>query len=314
MKQYFKIFDEPWDVLIILDACRFDYFEKSYSDFLKGKLHKKVTCGTNTPEWRNNNFKDYYKDIVYISSNPYINGKSEVEGFDSKKHFVKVYDVWETHWDSKLGTVTPESVSDVTLQAVKENPDKKLIVHYLQPHAPYLALDAAYGFSEPKNNFNPFRFSNEPDKPSIRTRLLNYFIKHNRKFNFFSNHTEWYIAQLLKLPAQSPMDYARRNYGIKGLRDAYTKNLNLVLNEVAYLISNLDAKRKIIISADHGELLGEKNWFSHPHNSNNPIVRNVPWFEVEEVVKHNIKRKDSVQNELADQIDIANKLKDLGYM
>jgi len=133
-----KVMKEKWDYLIILDACRYDYFAKIYKDYFSGKLEKGISLGHGTLEWLKKNFTDYYHDIVYVSGNPYANSKIGVRGFDAKKHFYKVVDVWQFGWDEKLGTVPPEKINFAALEVIKRFPTKKFIIHYIQPHAPYI--------------------------------------------------------------------------------------------------------------------------------------------------------------------------------
>jgi len=59
------------------------------------------------------------------------------------------------------------------------------------------------------------------------------------------------------------------------LRKAYMANLRLVLREIQPLLGP-----GVVITADHGELLGEGGQYSHPPGSNHPILRSVPWFIV----------------------------------
>ncbi len=317
MNDYFKILDESWDILIILDACRYDYFKNCYSSFLEGTLEKRLSIGACTPEWRNKNFSDYRDDIVYISSNPYISGSYEVEGFDARKHFFKVIDVWQTNWDSKYGTVRPEPVSDAAISAASQYQGKKLIVHYLQPHAPYLSIEGVHGFSTPDTKTSdPFQLSksdsNGPNK--FKYKLLSLFSRYKNRFHFFSDHPEWYFAQLLGLPPQTPMDYMRRKHGVKALQDAYNKNLEIALNDVAYLVSQLPDNLKIVISSDHGELLGENRKFSHSCGSHHETLRTVPWFTVSKTLKDSFPDRISTQKTQADDVCIENKLKNLGYL
>ena len=59
------------------------------------------------------------------------------------------------------------------------------------------------------------------------------------------------------------MDAIRRIYGVKGLRKAYLENLRLVLEHVAVLMDRalkINPSAKVIITADHGELLGEEGF------------------------------------------------------
>ena len=97
------IMDQNWDYLIILDVCRYDYFEKFYGKYLNGKLEKKLSLGSSTREWRNRNFTGKYDDVIYISTNPFINSVRPCAKFDAREHFHKVYDLWLNCWDEKAG-------------------------------------------------------------------------------------------------------------------------------------------------------------------------------------------------------------------
>jgi len=104
------------------------------------------------------------------------------------------------------------------------------------------------------------------------------------KTNIIKN--AWELREILKLPPASPMDAVRRKYGVKGLREAYEENLITVLEYVAELsreILHADPSSKIVITADHGELLGEDRKYAHPYGSRDPILVEVPWFKIKNV-------------------------------
>lgn len=61
------------------------------------------------------------------------------------------------------------------------------------------------------------------------------------------------------------------------LRLAYRSNLRLVLREVKRLIQELDGK--IVVTSDHGELLGEDGLYAHSR-INHPKFREIPWLVV----------------------------------
>ena len=68
-----RIMEESWDVLILLDACRYDYFEKIRQEHLPaGDLSCRTSIGSSTVEWRNNSFPGVYKDVVYVSNAPLV--------------------------------------------------------------------------------------------------------------------------------------------------------------------------------------------------------------------------------------------------
>ena len=75
------------------------------------------------------------------------------------------------------------------------------------------------------------------------------------------------------------MDAVRRKYGNRGLRKAYLSNLRGVLEEVTGLLRCLSGR--VVITADHGEHLGESMCYTHTGGSESPYLRDVPWLEIE---------------------------------
>jgi Sulfatase len=128
------VLDERWDNLIILDACRYDTFSRAYQAHgLKGRLESRVSRGTETNSFLRENFggRKITGDLVYITANPTV-----TQGFSPRFH--KVISVWKDEWDSKYQTVLPERMYERTLQAMAEFPNKRLIIHFLQPHRPFV--------------------------------------------------------------------------------------------------------------------------------------------------------------------------------
>lgn len=129
------IVDEKWDHLVVLDACRYDYYERLTT--FEGTPEKRTSSASSTSEWLKTNFTEYYDDIVYVSANPRISDE-EVDGFRGTDHFHDVINVWRTDWDEDLNTVEPDDVTDAAIEAREQYPDKRLVVHYIQPHAPWI--------------------------------------------------------------------------------------------------------------------------------------------------------------------------------
>lgn len=46
--------------------------------------------------------------------------------------------LWATHWDEKTETVKPETITDIAIEEHERYPNKRHIVHYLQPHYPFI--------------------------------------------------------------------------------------------------------------------------------------------------------------------------------
>jgi hypothetical protein len=118
-----------WDNLLIFDACRSDLFEENHT--LPGKL-KRVSLGAgDSPEFMEKQFSGSYPDTVYVTGNPFA-----VE-LDAGT-FHAVINLFESGWNEELETVLPDAVTDAGLEAAGEYPEKRLILHYMQPHFPFI--------------------------------------------------------------------------------------------------------------------------------------------------------------------------------
>ena len=64
-KQKTLMEQENWDYLIILDACRYDYFKRSVHNFFTGTLIEAVSGGSCTLEWCKRTFDaDLYDQVA----------------------------------------------------------------------------------------------------------------------------------------------------------------------------------------------------------------------------------------------------------
>ncbi len=134
------IMDEDWDNLIILDACRYDVFCDVYGK----SVDYRISRGSNTPEFLQKNFVGRkFFDTIYITANPFVDKFC-------KKSFYKIISVWKNGWDDDLGTVHPKTVVEYSLDVIDKFSDKRLIIHFLQPHAPYIAKSNFINLAPPK--------------------------------------------------------------------------------------------------------------------------------------------------------------------
>ncbi|NUE03526.1 hypothetical protein HUB97_13640 [Halorubraceae archaeon YAN] len=132
-----KIIDEDWDILVILDAFRYDMF--SSLNTLDGSLTSKISRGSNTSEFLYGNFfQEKCLDTVYTTANPQFQKYYDKIGVE----FYEFYNVWNSdRWDETLGTVHPDSMTEVSIKNIKQHPNKRHILHYLQPHYPFIDTD-----------------------------------------------------------------------------------------------------------------------------------------------------------------------------
>ena len=235
--------EHEWDNLIILDACRFDYFRNEYSACLKGVLREVTSPASCTIEWSKKVWIDKY-DLTYISGWPCANSKGIPRmGYRATDHIPEIIDVWKHGWDDSLGTIPPWSIN----KAVREHPKRRgFVIHYMQPHDPYIGKTKLHVSIGP---------------PNVTRESM---ADPGRGGGFYRTSRQ--------------IDALARSKGIDYLKQAYCDNLRLVLEHVSELIPYLDGVT--VVTADHGELLRPEGP-AHPCGSNDPTLRQVPWFVVE---------------------------------
>jgi len=143
------VMDEDWDNMLVLDACRADTFESIVDIDQFDIYERKTSSASATPEWMQANFKNReFGNTVYVSGNPWVSKIAPHSFHDIKNIWLNDYDIQKNQLDNvatlaELGisfeeTVSAQRVNQSARKTAAEYPDKKLIVHYLQPHAPYI--------------------------------------------------------------------------------------------------------------------------------------------------------------------------------
>jgi hypothetical protein len=272
----FYILDEPWDNLIILDACRYDVFELFYKKkYFKGTLFKKISRATHTIQFLKVNFpNEKYDDIVYITSTPYVD-------VHCKNKFHKIISVWKDSWNKYSNTILPETMYNYAIDALIKYPDKRLIIHFMQPHYPYIGCTYE----------NIIKNAKKKIKKRLKEGESVYFGDLEYKRSIFSYYTV------------KPFALMETRFHIK----AYIKNLIIVLPIVEKLINHLPGTT--VISSDHGEALGEKlhrlipvKFYGHALNIRIPSLIDLPWL----VIKPNEKElhidKDFKEKEIINKV------------
>lgn len=137
-KMGINIFGEDWDNLIILDACRYDFFGE-LSD-LPGYTQSRISRGAATYEFVRANFSGKtLHDTVYVGANVwFLKLRDEI---DAEVHdFINLQEGGPDveYAVEELNATKPESVTAAAVEANDRYPNKRLIVHYLQPHHPFI--------------------------------------------------------------------------------------------------------------------------------------------------------------------------------
>lgn len=263
----FDIFAEEWDNLLILDGCRFDEF--SLLDTNKGSLSTKTSRGAATGEWIRGNFSDRcLDDLVYVSGNVWYKKISE----EINAQVFRFVDIEHDPWD--VGTVSPTHTSDMARKYHNKHPKKRLLVHYLQPHQPFIG---EYG----------------------RGRFT------SRQQDLYEN---------MSTSGATKQD----------LLKAYRENLQIVFSKALKLANDLPGKT--VISADHGEMFGERSRpiplrvYGHFTGNYTDELLTVPWFEIPWEERRTISSDPPVENiqEYRDgdsnSKSVDDRLRDLGYL
>jgi hypothetical protein len=156
-----NIYERDWDALIILDACRVDALREVADEypFLDAEGIESVTSiGCSSYEWMVKTFTEEYREEIAETAHLTANGfaepvfedgvygpsvavpfgwpKREVVDADA---FATLDHVWRGGRDERLGNVPPSYMTDWAIEAGRETDAERMLVHYAQPHTPYMA-------------------------------------------------------------------------------------------------------------------------------------------------------------------------------
>lgn len=227
-----SIFDaDDWDALILLDACRHDLYEE-----VRGKesVPYRISLGSRTSEFLKKTFSEGdFSDVVYITANPHFYG-DVIDEVSFKERFHEVFMTFQNGWDDERNTVLPDPVVSDAKTAAKLFPDKRLIVHFMQPHHPMVPFQVGNGFGR------YLEADNVPD-------------------------SVWGLAEQGKVSQGEAWK-------------AYEMNLRYVMPHVERLADFLSERdNKVVLTSDHGNVVGENQRYGHPKNSSAKVLRKVPW-------------------------------------
>lgn len=281
-----NVVEEEWDYLIVLDACRYDFFEELYDDYLDGRLEKRRSPGSATPEWAAKTFTGR-ENLTYLSANPFINstgvplselkwGASCDYDWAAADHIGEVVDLWRDAWDDDLGAVTPEAVTSAARQRLDgRREDDGMVVHYLQPHAPYLRRGRGRKLKRIRRGVvdpEAAERNGDRDWPVVDA------VRRAVERRLGRSQLAMALGMLVELDVASAFDV-----GSRGLRQTieayYEENLRLVLAEAADLASDLDGR--VVVTSDHGEAFGEQDVWEHHVETHIPALVDVPWLVLE---------------------------------
>lgn len=127
--QVTNIYDREWDVVVVLDACRYDLFEEVGWDRPQS-VEPIYSVASMTGDWMERTFPRDASDTVYVTSAPFSEQKLDSE------RFADLDEVWRYGFDEDIGTVPPALTTDRGIIHSRNSDADRLVVHYMQPHFP----------------------------------------------------------------------------------------------------------------------------------------------------------------------------------
>jgi len=133
IKQKDLIYNTDWDLLIVIDDCRFDYFKEV--NWLRGTLQPVWSEGSSTAVWFSRTF-DRPIGASIVSGHPFFSPvnprKLSFNAFNSTHYVRRGMPIKKR--GIEMGLCPAEYNTDLALGLDEE----RLIIHYSQPHFPAL--------------------------------------------------------------------------------------------------------------------------------------------------------------------------------
>lgn len=273
---------EDWDNLIILDGCRYDYFEDLNT--IGGELTKITSQGSHSTEFLEETFcGKQFHDTIYITANPHAPRLINDE-------FYLMDTLYEENYCSPPREHFPESVISSARSVIEQYPDKRYIIHFMQPNVPFLG----------------------PTAEKIRERAVE---NDNIIFKGMSSLPDGVEPEnefgTLK-------EACERGYITRAeLLTTYEENVKISIENAEKLLHDLDGKTAI--TADHGELLGERlpplgfRHFGHDPYLYTREIREVPWLVIESDQRREITSENPIETDDPTEDVVKERLNHLGY-
>lgn len=277
-----NIFDRDWDLLLVMDACRVDAMREVAPEYdFIDNVDAIWSVGSSSHEWITQTFHQRHADKInntaHISTNPFA-PRTFVDG--RTPPYKSRVDFGSFAWD-------PVSVEQFA---------------YFEQ----ISLDkTSYSGTLPPNVLTDRVIDVGRDREYDRT-VAHYFQPHVPFLSRPDDPTEEPIFAIEK-PYH---EYERGEMTYEELWDAYLENLRVGLDSVGVLLENFDAE-KVVITADHGQLIGEFGLTGHPPGIPHPALKRVPWVETS-ASDDRTYEPDSERSEL--DTDTEQRLKNLGYI
>lgn len=263
---------EDWDVLVILDACRLDLMREVAAEFDFLPAH--IDAHTSPASAS----REFLERHVQANS---AAGEIERTALVSGNAFTRERFVQDADWAS-LDEVWRHSWDD----------DHGTVL-------PRSVTDAAIRQHREGGHDRLIAWYMQPHAPFIGAEWSNGF---DRKEGFGNpdGHDDgksvWYQLRDGEISESQ-------------LWAAYKDNLRAVLEEVQLLVENVDGR--VVVTSDHGNAIGEYGIYGHPLYNWAPVLKRVPWIELQGRGKET--HKPQPQSVGTSDMTVDERLEALGY-
>lgn len=267
-----NVFDRDWDLLVILDACRPDTLTP-FADSVSciDGVDRLRSVGSMSAEWMLKTFtrarREEIAETAFVSGNIWSHRifqerfhehhdheydmihdgfpKWDPVSVDAFAHYETVYPFANQnrplHPESEH---VPHVLTDRAITVGRQEEFQRMVVHYTLPHLNHVAkaLDWTPGVT-----------------PQSELMSGDLDVRRNLR------------------PEEKSFDPVKRGEcSAQTVRENFVANVRLALAYVEILLQNVDAD-SVVISADHGEGLGERGVWGHPYGYPFSPIKSVPW-------------------------------------
>lgn len=283
-----NIYAREWDALLILDGCRVDAIDavSHEYDFIRS-VDSIWSVGSSSHEWMAKTFVDKYADKIsetaHISTNAFARRVFD-DGIYPPYSYTTPFDLSSWNVVDKNGFCYTEWLTG-----------------HVDPYLKDRGIEVNASAEYPTDRAILTGRNTDCEK-----LLVHYFQPH-RPFIGHLNRDENLTTEM-----DNPYEAVEKGkISTEELWESYLNNLRYVLDNISILLNNLDA-RKVIITADHGELHGEWNIFGHPAGVPHPALKKVPWIETTASDEMTYEPESNV--EYQNDYDPEEHLRELGYL
>jgi len=252
-----NVFDENWNVLILLDTARVDALREVAPEYdFIDEVDSIWSVGGASAEWLARTFNKDHADE--IGNTAFLSAQSHVqEILDTKVH---------ENGDRPLPFKTLRTIPSVDIDQLGK-------VEYLF-NFETIGEEGPFGHTEGNT---PPRYVTDRGITVGRDHDFDRLM-----LQYHQPHTPWFSQALeegrnLKYHEYDWWNYYYDTGDIGSIWEAYMSDLRYVLDDIEILLDNLDAGR-VVITADHGEAFGEYGVLGHKLGSLHPQIRKVPWI------------------------------------